>query len=296
MNLQRGFFLLVALVLVLLPTPAAAQDWDPVKSATGWASFDRDGSCVFLDPAQRKLVNWSREAGVGGEVSLAKMNAPAEKWLLDPSGNAWVVSGATLQLVMTQTGKVGTSYTLPADVADLAWDVRSFVLCFRTREPYLERRDLKTGAVLWTYGTKPAKGTSFPQVLHHVAISEDGKVFLNSGTDFQLLVLDSRSGALTAALPFTLNGQQAPSLALGTGDRGSMAWWLNKNTALLAVPASQLPGTELKGLVLARLDLAKRELVLIPTSADEKAALVGILEDSAVLRLPTGGLGFIPLS
>lgn len=295
LNPRHGFPLLFALMLAVLPSPAAAQSWDPVASATGWASFDRDGSCVFLDAANRKLVTWSRDAGDTGEVNLAKLGAPAEKWALDPSGDAWVVSGTTLQKV-APAGKLGTSYTLPAEVADLAWDVRSFVLCYRTSEPYLERRDLKSGALLWSFGEKPAKGATFAQALHHLAISEDGKVYLASGNSFSLQVLDIAKGTLTGTIPFTLNGQPAPTLALGSGDRGAMAWWLNKNTALMAVPASQLPpGGGFKGLVLAKLDLGKHELTLIGTAADEKAALVGMLEDTAVLRAPAGGLTFLAI-
>lgn len=294
MNLRHRFSLLIPTLFVLLSASAAAQDFDPVKSATGWASFDRDGSCVFFDPTQVRLANWTRDNGISGDVSLAKLGAPADKWLLDPSGNAWVVSGTTLVLVSAQTGKLGVSFALPAEVADLAWDVRSFVLCYKTREPYLERRDLKTGALLWSYGTKPAKGAACPQVLHHVAVSENGKIYLNSGTDFKLLVLDANTGAPAGTIPFTVKGEPPPALTLGEGDRGAMAWWLNRNTALMAVKASQL-GAGFKGLVLARLDLATRELTLIPTAADEKATLAGILDDSAVLRIAPAGLGFVPL-
>lgn len=294
MKLRHGFSLMVSVLVLLLPVQAAAQDWDPVKSATGWASFDRDGSCVFLEAAQQKLASWTRDGGLSGEVNLSRLSAPAEKWLLDPSGNAWVVSGTTLVLVAAQTGKLGASYALPAEVADLAWDVRSFLLCFRTREAYLERRDLKTGALLWSYGTKPEKGATIPQVLHHVVISEDGKIYLNSGPDFRLLVLDAGTGALKTSIPFMLKGEPPPPLALGSGDRGAMVWWMDKNTALMAVPASQL-GPGFKGLILARLDLATRELALIHTAADEKATLVGILDDAAVLRIPPAGLGFVPL-
>lgn len=284
-----------ALVLGLLALPAFSQDWDAVKSASGWASFDRDGSCVFLDSGNRRLVVWTRDGGVTDEVDLSKLPAPAEKWVLDPSGNAWVVHGTTLQLV-AKTGKLITSHSLPAEVADLAWDARGFVLAYRTEAPLVERRDMKTGSVLWAWGSKPPKGAGPVPVRHHVAIREDGTVLLNSGDSFQLTTLDGTKGAQTATLAFALEGKPAPTLNLGQGDRGALAWWLNRNTALLAVPAAQLPAAlNLQGLVLARLDLDRQALTFLPTGLDEKAALVGILEDAAVLRKTEGGLAFVPI-
>lgn len=285
---------LTAAFVLLLAAPASGQDWDPVKSATGWASFDRDGSCVFHDPAARALRVWSRDTGTTDVLPVSKLDASPEKWVLDPAGNAWIVTSTTLQR-LEKTGKVGTSYSLPAEVADLAWDARSFVLCYRTREPYLERRDLKGGSVMWTYGVKPSKGALAAQVRHRVAIREDGKVLLTSGESLRLDILDIEKGARTGTEDFTMKGKPLPLLALADGDRGALAWWMNNNVALMAVPAYQLPPGEGKGLMLARLDLATHDLLLLPTGADEKAILVGILENSAVLRGPAGGLTFVPI-
>jgi hypothetical protein len=285
----------LAIVLVLLAgLPGSAQDWDPVKSALGWASFDRDGSCAFHDPAARKLRVWTRETGVNDEVDLTRLDGIAEKWVLDPSGNAWIVTGLTLQRV-DHDGKLGPSHTLPAEVADLAWDARSFILCYRTAEPYLERRDLKGGTVLWTYGTKPSKGGPAARVRHHVAVREDGTLLLNSGETFRLEVLDINRGVKIETLSFMMKGQPSPLLMVGDGDRGTLAWWMNTSIALMAVPASQLGPGEPRGLVLARLDVAHRDLTLVPTGADERTVLVGILDSTAVLRGPAGGLTFFPI-
>jgi hypothetical protein len=241
---------------------------------------------------------WSRETGISDTVDLARLNAPVDHWVLDPLGNAWVVSGNSLQMV-EKNGKLGTSFTLPTEVADLAWDTRGFVLCYRCPEPYLERRDMKTGSVVWAAGSKPAKGSHFSQTRHHVAIREDGKILLSSGDGLHLEVLDPANGSSLEIIPFKFEGKPAPQLALGEGNRGALAWWLNANTALLAVPASQLAAGSVQGayqgLLLAKLDLAKREMVLISTGSDERSALVGIQEDKAVLELPDGGLTFIPI-
>ena len=136
--------LLAAALVLLFAAPGSGQDWDPVKNASGWASFDRDGSCAFLDAAARKLRVWSREGGITQDLDLARLEGPAEKWVMDPSGNAWVVSGTTLQRV-DRNGRLGPSHSLPAEVADLAWDARSFVLCYRTAEPYLDALEAYLG-------------------------------------------------------------------------------------------------------------------------------------------------------
>ncbi len=286
--------LTAAFVLLLAAAPAAAQGWDPVKSATGWAAFDRDGSCVFHDPEAQALRVWSRDMGTTDLLPVAKLDGPPEKWVMDPAGDAWVVSATTLER-LEKSGKVGTSHSLPAEVADLAWDARSFVLCYRTREPYLERRDLKGGSVMWTYGVKPSKGGLAAQVRHRIAIREDGKILLTSGESLKLDVIDIEKGTLAGTEDFALKGKPLPLLALADGDRGGLAWWMNNNVALMAVPAYQLGPGEAKGLMLARLDLGTHELRFLPTGADEKAILVGILESSAVLRGPAGGLTFVPI-
>lgn len=238
---------------------------------------------------------WTRDGGVLGEVDLSRLPASPERWLLDPSGNAWVVFGTTLQFV-AKTGKLGPSHSLPTEVADLAWDTTGFVLAYRTVSPLVERRDMKGGGVLWTWGTRPPKGAFCPAIRHHVAIRQDGTVLVASGETLGLTLLDGAKGAQITTLAFSLDGKPAPVLSLGTGSRGSMAWWLDHDTALLAIPASQLPpGGSAQGLLLAKLDLASHNLSLFPTACDEKATFVGIQEENAVLEKPEGGLVFVPI-
>ena len=272
----------------------AGSAWDPVKSATGWASFDRDGSCVFFDPVGRRLLVWSRETGVSDLLDLSRLRGQPDKWVLDPAGNAWVVAGTNLQRV-DRDGRLGPGFTLPAEVADLAWDARSFLLCFRSREAYLERRDLNTGSLIWAAGPRPAKDEGETADRHHVAIPEDGRILLSTGDGFQLMVLDPAKGDWRETVNFKLKGERPPALVLGGGGRGALAWWLDHNVAVAAIPAAQLPGRGLTGMVLAKMDLGSHELTLLPTDADARSLLVGVLDGSAVLRLPQGGLGFFPI-
>jgi len=271
-----------------------APAWDPIKSATGWASFDRDGSCVFFEPASRRLQVWSRETGVSDTLDLSRLRGLPDKWVLDPAGNAWVVTGTTLQRVAPD-GRIGPTFALPAEVADLAWDARSFLLCFRGKEAYLERRDLNTGALLWSAGPRPAKDENDPLDRHHVTIPEDGRILLSTGDGLNLLVLEPAKGEWQETITFKLKGERPPTLALGGAGRGALAWWLDHNVAVAAIPAAQLPGRGLTGLVLARMDLGTHELTLLSTDADERSMLVGILDGSAVLRRPQGGLAFFPI-
>jgi hypothetical protein len=288
-------YVLSILVALLLPlgTFAAAQDeWNPIEKASGWASFDRDGTCAFYDPASKQLFNWGWEAGIQGQVDLSRLAAPPEKWVVDAASNVWTITGTTLQFV-DKNGRTGPSLTLPAEVGDLAWDARSFVLCYRTQGLYVEKRDLKGGAVLWSYGDKPAKGTPSNRVLHRVAIKEDGSIIVASGASLGLTTLDGAKGKPLAPAIFTINGAPAPLLSLGQQDRGGLQWGLGTDTAMAAVPASQVPDLKLEGLLLLKLDFAQHTGTIISTGLAEGHQLAGILEKIIVFRAPTGGLAFI---
>lgn len=291
---RYGLSLLLALLLPMGSLAAAQQEWSAIQKATGWASFDRDGTCNFYDPASKKLINWSWDGGVLGQLDLSKASFTPEKWVVDSRNNVWTVAGTVLQFI-EKNGHAGSTQTLPAEVGDLAWDTRSFVLCYRTRELYLEKRDLKTGAVLWAYGVKPAKGAPFAQVLHHLAIKEDGQVLVSSGPSLTLSTFDGDKGKLLDTTSFTNGGAEVPPLALGRQDRGAILWGLGTTLALTAVPASQLPSLKLEGLILVKLDLADRTATYVPTGLAEGHLLVGLLEKVVVFRAPNGGLAFISL-
>ena len=284
----------VALLLCWSSLSAAQAEWNAIQSATGWASFDRDGSCNFYEPVSRKLINWSREGGVLGQLDLSKASTAPEMWVVDSGGNAWCITGTTLQHY-DKTGHAGSSSTLPAAVGDLSWDTRSFVLCYRSQELYLEKRELKTGSILWSYGVKPPKGEAFGQVLHHVVIQEDGQILVASGNSLDLLAIDGAKGKLVNRTSFSNAGVETPVLALSQQNRGALQWWLGTSFALAAVPASQAPSLKLEGLLLVKEDLAKHTATYLATGLSEDHALVGILENTIVFRSPAGGLAFITL-
>ena len=292
MTLRFGLPLTLALVLSAPTLRGAPPEWDPVQSATGWTSYDRDGSSTFYNLATRRLITWSADSGILGGVDLARIEVVPEKWVLDSLSNAWIVAGATL-LRVDKTGKPGTSFTLPTTVSDLAWDTTSFVLAYRSHDLYVEKRDLKTGAVLWTYGTRPPREAPVVQNLHHVAIKEDGQVILASGTTFSVVTLDGAKGKLLGTTSFSHDGADLPPLVLGQQDRGNLVWWLGTNVALTTVPAAQVPTLKLEGLLLVKLDFAKHTVTFLPTGLAPGNALVGMLEKTAVFRTPTSGLKYV---
>ena len=74
-----------------------------------------------------------------------------------------------------------------------------------------------------------------------------------------------------------------------------MAWWLNKNTAVCAVPATQLPALKLTGLLLAIENLTDTTVTFFPTGLSEQHTFIGLLESDAVFIAPSGGLVFVPV-
>lgn len=285
-----------ALFLVLTGSLAQAQPepWDPVQSARGWSRVDRDGSSTFFDPATQTLQTWMKDGGVMSSLDISKAGFAPEKWVLDSQGNAWLISKTTL-LQIDKHGKVGKRETLPSEVGDLGWDAKGFALCYRSRTPYIEKRDYKTGQVIWSFGPKPQKEDTASKALQRIAINEDGQVILASGVSFAVETLDAQKGKSIGQTVFTVGDAPAPTLAFGDADRPSLAWWLGHGTAFMGLPGSQNPAAKIQGLVLARLDLAKGILDFHPTGVTEDHVLTGVTETEAVLQAPKGGLVFVPL-
>ncbi|MDE3244826.1 MAG: hypothetical protein KGN80_01975 [Acidobacteriota bacterium] len=269
-----------------------------MKSAAGWAKLDKDGSCTFYDAASKSLETWSREFGVTGSLSLSKLEATPEKWVLDPFGNAWVVSGAVLYQV-AKNGKPGASVRLPGEVVDLGWDTKGFFLLYRGPETYLEKRDYAKAGLIWSAGRKPkAQEEGAPSVAggaDRLVVAEDDKVLVAGGSSLSLSTFDGNKGTHVGQVVFMLNNAAAPSLVLGGRERGAMGWWLGKSVVMAAVPASQVPTEKKAGLLLARLDLAAGHLEFLPTGVTEDHKLLGLLDAEAVLMKPNGGLVFVPI-
>ncbi len=269
-----------------------------MKTGTGWARADKDGSCTFYNPATHSLDTWMKDFGVTGSLDLSKLEVTPEMWVLDPFGNAWVVSGTTLYHV-DKNGKPGATVRLPGEVADLAWGTMGMFLLYRGPEIYLEKRDYTRAGLIWSSGKKPKgpNGEAAPaaMALARLVVSEDGNVLVANGSSLSLSSFDGNKGAFMGEVKFTQNGAAAPSLSLGGKARGALGWWLGKAVVMAAVPASQVPGEKKAGLLLARLDLAGGSVEFLPTGATEDHKLIGVLETEAVLMKPGGGLVLVPI-
>jgi hypothetical protein len=281
-----------ALVMALTLT---AQDFDPLTQAPcSWARLDKDGSCTFHDAGGKRLVTWSRETGTQNVVDLSRFTALPDHFVLDSYNNAWVVSGTNLQLV-EKGGKLGTRVRLPAEVADLDWDTRGFVLSYRTREPYVEKRDYKSGAVLWAWGAKPGAAEAAAPTQLRITVTPEGELLHSRAGSLSLGRLDDKGKPGSPAVATYLGGQVPSLVEAERGDRGPLVWWNGRTIALAAVPGSQVPAAKKEGLLLMRTDLSQGTVEFLPTGLGVGHLLIGAQENEAVFVKPGGGLVYVPI-
>lgn len=287
---------IAAAVLLAAPPclPLRAQAWDAPSQARSWAKQDRDDSFTFYDPSTRMLHTWAREVGTLASLPLPRLEEPPERWLLDPRGSAWVAHGHLLTQ-FDRSGRQVNSLKLPAEVGDVCWDAKGFVISYRTREPYLEKRDFLTRAILWSFGAKPDPGDDPLLAFRRPVLMDDaGNVLMADGPSLNLAVLEGRTGRKIAETTLLLaSGQPAPLLEGPAMDRGPLALWPGRGVVLAALSAALIPASQresIQGLALARLDLPRARLEFLATGLDEHHVLVGVLGDEAVFASPKGGL------
>lgn len=285
----------LGVVLALGAPSPAAQAWEASTQAKGWAKQDKDDSFTFYDPATRMLNTWMQDGGLMQSLSLAKLDGAPDRWVIDPRNNAWVAHGLTLTQFDRSGSKI-TSTKLPAEVGDVCWDTKGFVLSYRSPEPYLEKRDYK-GSVIWSFGAKPPKENSdapAPRNLRPVVMNDAGRVLMADGNALDLSILDGETGKKVAETQFLLpTGQAPPPLEGPAAERDPIVLWAGKGVTFAALKASQVPGVlrgSLQGRVLARLDVTNNHVEFLATSLDEGYKLVGILGSNALFVSPKGGL------
>lgn len=270
-----------------------AQSWDAASQARGWAKQDKDDSFTFFEPATRSLITWMRDGGLLGSVPLGKLEDPPDRWVMDPRNNAWVAHGTVLSQI-DRTGRITTSFKLPAEAGDICWDAKGFTISYRTREPYVEKRDFK-GGLLWAFGTKPSRDNNpSGQYRRTMVVEDSGNLLMADGNSLNLSIIDGNTGVKVRETNLRLaNGQPAPSLEGNAIDRGPLALWPGKGVIFAAVKAAQIPVAQkgdLQGLALARLEVASSRLEFLPTGLDESHTLVGVLDTDAIFSNPRGGL------
>ena len=278
-----------------LPVLCAAQDWDGMTLAKGWARQDVTGALTFREG--NTLRTWTKDGSLSGAVDISKVEGTPEFWLLDAWDNAWVVSGTSLTCI-DKSGKLVRKDNLPAAVADLAWDASGFYLSYRTDSYFLEKREYKKGDVLWSAGTKPKKGEPAAPRLYRIACSNTGQIVMSLGADLNFTMFSASNGKAVGQTALALANAPLPPLQAIAPDRQSLIWLDSSAQLLAALPASQLAPSikgSLTGLILARADFSKGSLELVHTGLDEATTFVGAQDAEVAFCKPGGGLVFLKL-
>lgn len=289
---------LLATLIGFSPLALFAQTWDAASQARSWAKQDKDDSFTFYDPAAKLLRTWMRDGGVIGNIPIGKLDEAPDRWVLDPRNNAWVAHGTTFSQ-MDRTGRTILNVKLPAEVGDVCWDAKGFVVSYRSREPYLEKRDFK-GDLVWSFGAKPAKGDgSTPPNRRPILLDDSGNVLIADSHALNLSIIDGNTGKKLSETNLHLaEGKPVPSLEGSVAERGPLAIWPGKGIIFAAVKTSQLPAAlkaEFQGLVLARIEFAQSRLEFLSTGLDEAHLLIGVMESDAIFVNPRGGLMLVKI-
>jgi hypothetical protein len=295
---QRGSGLLATQPLPLPPVRKATAPRPAPAAPAGDSTYEQAGALLFGIPAAQR----SRRAVKPVAPEPPACAAVRERWVLDATNRIWAVCEDRLA-VIGRDGKLEATYTLPGPVEDLAVDPGGIYLNYRTLRPYVEKRSLQNGDVVWAYGDKAALRDAAASPLlvpfNRMALGEDGVLYLAEGGSLSLVALDTAKGPHAPGQAFfTWQGQAASRAGLGRQGRGPMLVWAGHHVLMSAFDGGQLkgmgtPGTQ--GIVLARFDLVQGSLDWIPTSLGEGHRLVILLEHEAVVVNPEGGLSYVPI-
>lgn len=292
---MRGIAIAALLATMAYGGSLAGQEWDGHRNAKGWCRLDFiDGTGTFYDAAARRIYQWAPGAGTLKTINAVNMDLSPDRWMVD-GDNVWLVVGTTLKKYRAN-GTLDTDFTLPAEVADLELVPQDgFYLSYKAINPYVEKRNLKTGAVTWSFGDKPRRNEGTARARHRITANGDRNIILASGDALFVEILDNKKGNSLGQTYFTFQDKEPPAVKLGDWDRPPLVWWFGQGIAFQALPASSVPSLGMQGAVLARLDFSASSVEFLPTPFTEDHLLVGIQEDRAVFLGPSGGLVFAPI-
>ena len=283
-----------------LRRPAPAAGPAPAKQAPVATDYDAAGAILYGIPRHQRAK--AEPAPVAPRAAEAAGDATPERWVIDSYSRTWMICDGRL-VVLDKDGQIEQAQALPAPVEDMAVGREGILLLFRTLKPYLEKRDLRTGAVLWSYGDraqlKDAAAQPLLVPLHRMALGADGTVYLAEGASLALTVLDPIRGPKEPGQTFFTCHDALPGRAvLGSLGRGPILSWAGRDVIFSVFTPGQIrscgaPAS--KGLVLARFDLLSGALEWLPTDLPEGNRLVGLLDREAVFLAPGGGLAYAPI-
>lgn len=298
---------LLSTLRVTLPEarkPSMAPRPQPEPAARAASDYDAAGAILYGIPRRQRPSSPKPavpEPAKQGEPS-AECDAQPERWVVDSYSRTWMTCDGRL-VVLDKAGQVEGAFALPAPVEDLAVGREGILVLYRTAKPYLEKRDLRTGNVQWSYGDRNQLREASEQPLlvplNRMALGTDGTIYLAEGASLALTVLDPTRGPKEPGQAFFTCQSAVPGrAALGWKGRGPLLSWAGREVLFGAFAPSQVkvcgaPSSE--GLVLGRFDLAKGSLEWLPTNLSEGHRLVGLLDAEAVFLVPGGGLAYAPI-
>jgi hypothetical protein len=283
------------------PLPTAKPS--PAAAAKPGHDYDDAAALLFGIPKhQRTTAAPAKPAPLQASAIPATCAAVPERWVLDSYNRVWMVCEGRMA-VLGKEGVPENIMALPAPVEDMVVARDGILLLYRTVKPYLEKRDLKTGAILWTFGDKDQLKDLAVQPLrvpmNRMALGTDDTIYLAEGSSMAFTVLDPVKGPKDPGQLFFTCQEAVPTRAvLGPTGRGPMLSWAGKEVVFGVFTPKQVRSCgapESKGLLLARFDLAKGAMEWLPTTLSEGHRLVGLLDTEAVFLAPDGGLAYAPI-
>lgn len=296
---------LVSSLKLTLPEPAkvpVAKPTPPTVQRPKTSDYDAAGALLYGTPSYQRGVKPAPPAAVAEPEPEPACEARPERWVLDTYNRVWMVCDGRLA-VLGKDGSPEITLSLPGQVEDMVVGRDGLYLLYRSIKPVLEKRDLRTAAVLWTYGDKGQlkDEAAHPLLvpLNRMALGADDSVFLAEGASLAFTVLDPARGPKDPGqVFFTCQEAIPPRAVLGRQGRGPMLTWAGREVIFGAFTPAQVKSCgapDSKGLVLARFDLAKGTLAWLPTPLPDGHLLVGLLDTEAVFLAPGGGLAYAPI-
>ncbi|HLP31264.1 MAG TPA: hypothetical protein VK150_07870 [Geothrix sp.] len=296
----KGTGLTSSLSIALPPARRAAASAKPAPAVPrGATDYDAAAALLYGTPRRPRPQAAARESA---PVESPSAETTPDRWVTDSYSRTWVTTSERL-IVLGKDGKPDLQLTLPGPVEDLAVAPDGLLLLYRTLKPYLEKRDLRTGAVLWSFGEgsqlKEPDASPLRVPLNRMALGADGTVYLAEGASLTFTVLDPARGPKAPGQAFFTCQDALPSRAsLGHVGRGPLLAWADRGVVFGVFTPSQVKSCgapESRGLLLARFDLGRGTLDWLTTGLAEGHRLVGLLDTEAVFLAPGGGLAFTPI-
>lgn len=300
----KGAGLTASLKVALPPARRPAAPAKPAPAAASRTTdYDTAGALLYGIPRhQRPAAKSEVKTEPPPQEEARPAEAAPERWVMDSYSRTWMVSEGRL-VVLGKDGQVDQVFPLPGPVEDLAVVPDGLLLLYRTLKPCLEKRELRTGAVLWTFGDlaqlKDSEAAPLRVPLNRMALGTDGTIYLAEGASLTFTVLDPAKGPKEPGQAFFTCQDALPSRAsLGHVGRGPLCTWADRGVVFGVFAPSQVKSCgapESKGLLLARFDLGKGTLEWLTTPLSEGHRLVGLLDTEAVFIAPNGGLAYAPI-